>query len=109
MENPSIFTNTFSRCLSLSVEEMKGLLDRSGGEIIGFTKMFPIEPAFQNFTKFLTESQKNIEAYFPQIDQLDFYRYFCKLFFWDVIDGSDNHMLLESSSRDKYIFFNFLS
>lgn len=67
---------------------MKGLLDKSGGEIIGFTKMFPLEPALENFTKFLTESQKNIEAYYPQIDQLDFYRYFCKLFFWDVIEDS---------------------
>ncbi|XP_050966869.1 prominin 1 b isoform X5 [Labeo rohita] len=57
------------------VLEVKGLLDRSGGEIIGFTKMFPIEPALANFTKFLTESQKNIEAYYPQIDQLDFYRW----------------------------------
>uniref|UniRef100_A0A672MMH2 Prominin-1-A-like n=1 Tax=Sinocyclocheilus grahami TaxID=75366 RepID=A0A672MMH2_SINGR len=55
--------------------EVKGLLDKSGGEIIGFTKMFPLEPALENFTKFLTESQKNIEAYYPQIDQLDFYRW----------------------------------
>uniref|UniRef100_A0A8C1NP85 Prominin 1 b n=1 Tax=Cyprinus carpio TaxID=7962 RepID=A0A8C1NP85_CYPCA len=55
--------------------DMKGLLDKSGGEIIGFTKMFPLEPALENFTKFLTESQKNIEAYYPQIDQLDFYRW----------------------------------
>ncbi|XP_051718592.1 prominin 1 b isoform X2 [Ctenopharyngodon idella] len=57
------------------VSEVKGLLDRSCGEIIGFTKMFPVEPALENFTKFLTESQKNIEAYYPQIDQLDFYRW----------------------------------
>uniref|UniRef100_A0A8C2JU72 Prominin 1 b n=1 Tax=Cyprinus carpio TaxID=7962 RepID=A0A8C2JU72_CYPCA len=74
-EYPSIFTNTYSLCCSLSVEEVKGLLDKSGGEIIGFTKMFPLEPALENFTKFLTESQKNIEAYYPQIDQLDFYRW----------------------------------
>ncbi|XP_077059859.1 prominin 1 b isoform X2 [Siphateles boraxobius] len=57
------------------VSEVKGLLDKSCGEIIGFTKMFPVEPALENFTKFLTESQKNIEAYYPQIDQLDFYRW----------------------------------
>ncbi|XP_051994087.1 prominin-1-A-like isoform X2 [Xyrauchen texanus] len=57
------------------VSEVKGLLDKSGGEIIGFTKMFPLEPALENFTKFLTESQKNIEAFYPQIDQLDFYRW----------------------------------
>nr|XP_021336935.1 prominin-1 isoform X2 [Danio rerio] len=57
------------------VSEVKGLLDKSGAEIIGFTKMFPVEPALQNFSKFLTDSQKNIEAYYPQIDQLDFYRW----------------------------------
>lgn len=62
--------------LSLSAKEVKGMLDKSGAEIIGFTKMFPVEPALQNFSKFLTDSQKNIEAYYPQIDQLDFYRYF---------------------------------
>lgn len=54
---------------------VKGMLDKVGGEVIGFTKMFPLEPALVNFTKFLTDSQKNIEAYYPQIDQLDFYRY----------------------------------
>ncbi|XP_042572117.1 prominin-1-A-like isoform X1 [Cyprinus carpio] len=58
-----------------ALPKVKGLLDKSGGEIIGFTKMFPLEPALENFTKFLTESQKNIEAYYPQIDQLDFYRW----------------------------------
>lgn len=60
--------------LSLSIKVAKGLLDKSGVEIIGFTKMFPVEPALENFTKFLTDSQKNIEAFFPQIEQIDFYR-----------------------------------
>uniref|UniRef100_A0A8B9M2M1 Prominin-1-A-like n=1 Tax=Astyanax mexicanus TaxID=7994 RepID=A0A8B9M2M1_ASTMX len=54
---------------------VKALLDKSGAEIIGFTKMFPVEPALENFTKFLSDGQKNIEAYYPQIDQLDFYRW----------------------------------
>ncbi|XP_016102750.1 prominin-1-A-like [Sinocyclocheilus grahami] len=58
-----------------ALPKVKGLLDKSGGEIVAFTKMFPVEPALENFTKFLTESQKNIEAYYPQIDQLDFYRW----------------------------------
>uniref|UniRef100_A0AAR2KJH3 Prominin 1 b n=1 Tax=Pygocentrus nattereri TaxID=42514 RepID=A0AAR2KJH3_PYGNA len=57
------------------VSRVKALLDKSGAEIVGFTKMFPVEPALQNFTKFLTEGQKNIEAYYPQIDQFDFYRW----------------------------------
>ncbi|XP_026059846.1 prominin-1-A isoform X3 [Carassius auratus] len=64
-----------TKAIVSALPKMKGLLDKSGGEIIGFTKMFPLEPALENFTKFLTESQKNIEAYYPQIDQLDFYRW----------------------------------
>ncbi|XP_030643910.1 prominin 1 b [Chanos chanos] len=58
-----------------ALPRIKALLDKSGGEIIGFTKMFPVEPAVANFTKFLMDSQKNIEAFYPQIDQLDFYRW----------------------------------
>ncbi|XP_037388779.1 prominin 1 b isoform X3 [Pygocentrus nattereri] len=58
-----------------TLPRVKALLDKSGAEIVGFTKMFPVEPALQNFTKFLTEGQKNIEAYYPQIDQFDFYRW----------------------------------
>uniref|UniRef100_A0AAY4A8A2 Prominin 1 b n=1 Tax=Denticeps clupeoides TaxID=299321 RepID=A0AAY4A8A2_9TELE len=57
------------------VAEVKGMLDRVGGEIVGFTKMFPVEPALVNFTRFLTEGQKKIEAFYPQIDQMDFYRW----------------------------------
>ncbi|KAI4875704.1 hypothetical protein NFI96_023372, partial [Prochilodus magdalenae] len=57
------------------VSRVKALLDKSGAEIVGFTKMFPVEPALENFTKFLTDGQKNIEAYYPQIDQFDFYRW----------------------------------
>ncbi|XP_036439366.1 prominin 1 b [Colossoma macropomum] len=58
-----------------TLPRVKALLDKSGAEIVGFTKMFPVEPALENFTKFLTEGQKNIEAYYPQIDQFDFYRW----------------------------------
>ncbi|XP_055061357.2 prominin 1 b isoform X2 [Misgurnus anguillicaudatus] len=57
------------------VAEVKGLLDKAGVEIIGFTKSIPVEPAVDNFTKFLTDSQKKIEAFYPQIDQIDFYRW----------------------------------
>ncbi|XP_041940776.1 prominin 1 b isoform X3 [Alosa sapidissima] len=57
------------------VSRVKGMLDKVGAEVIGFTKMFPLEPALVNFTKFLTDGQKDIEAFYPQIDQLDFYRW----------------------------------
>lgn len=58
-----------------TLPRVKALLDKSGAEIVGFTKMFPVEPALENFTKFLSDGQRNIEAYYPQIDQFDFYRW----------------------------------
>ncbi|KAK3523192.1 hypothetical protein QTP86_021753, partial [Hemibagrus guttatus] len=54
--------------------KVKALLDKSGAEIIAFTSAFPVESALENFTRFLTEGQKNIEAFFPRIEQFDFYR-----------------------------------
>ncbi|XP_046901838.1 prominin 1 b [Hypomesus transpacificus] len=58
-----------------ALPRVKGMLDKIGGEIIGFSKMFPVEPSLANFTIFLGQGQKNIESYYPQIDQLDFYRW----------------------------------
>uniref|UniRef100_A0A8C7IY96 Prominin 1 b n=1 Tax=Oncorhynchus kisutch TaxID=8019 RepID=A0A8C7IY96_ONCKI len=54
---------------------LKAMLDKIGVEIIGFSKMFPVEASLANFTIFLSQGQKNMEAYYPQIDQLDFYRW----------------------------------
>ncbi|KAK7929129.1 hypothetical protein WMY93_005524 [Mugilogobius chulae] len=51
------------------------MLDKIGSEITNFAKMFPIEASLANFTLFLNEGQKNIEAHYPQIDQMDFYRW----------------------------------
>lgn len=51
------------------------MLDKIGTEINNFAKMFPIEPSLANFTVYLNEQQKTIESYYPQIDQIDFYRY----------------------------------
>ncbi|XP_053087099.1 prominin 1 b isoform X3 [Pangasianodon hypophthalmus] len=57
------------------VNKVKALLDKSGAEIVAFTNTFPVEPALENFTRFLTEAEKDIEALYPQIDQFDFYRW----------------------------------
>lgn len=54
---------------------VKGMLDKIGAEITGFSKMFPVEASLANFTIFLNNGQKNIESYYPQIDQMDFYRF----------------------------------
>ncbi|XP_058241056.1 prominin 1 b isoform X2 [Hemibagrus wyckioides] len=74
----SAFNDT-SRIVSEQTQDIKArvkaLLDKSGAEITAFTSAFPVESALENFTRFLTEGQKNIEAFYPQIEQLDFYRW----------------------------------
>lgn len=87
--------------MSLSIKVAKGLLDKSGVEIIGFTKMFPVEPALENFTKFLADSQKNIEAFFPQIEQIDFYR--C------MIIGNSNNIEVYCTGCYLVLYINDLS
>uniref|UniRef100_A0A3Q1H252 Prominin 1 b n=1 Tax=Acanthochromis polyacanthus TaxID=80966 RepID=A0A3Q1H252_9TELE len=57
------------------VSGVKGMLDKIGTEITSFSKMFPVEPSLANFTIFLNERQKAIESFYPQIDQMDFYRW----------------------------------
>ncbi|XP_034542729.1 prominin 1 b isoform X3 [Notolabrus celidotus] len=58
-----------------ALPRVKNMLDKIGTEINGFSKMFPVEASLVNFTIFLTDGQKNIESYYPQIDQMDFYRW----------------------------------
>ncbi|XP_035516741.1 prominin 1 b isoform X1 [Morone saxatilis] len=58
-----------------ALPRVKGMLDKIGTEINGFSKMFPVEASLANFTIFLNQGQKNIESYYPQIDQMDFYRW----------------------------------
>ncbi|KAK3507564.1 hypothetical protein QTP70_028474 [Hemibagrus guttatus] len=74
----SAFNDT-SRIVSEQTQDIeakvKALLDKSGAEIIAFTSAFPVESALENFTRFLTEGQKNIEAFYPRIEQFDFYRW----------------------------------
>ncbi|XP_010748106.2 prominin 1 b isoform X2 [Larimichthys crocea] len=57
------------------VTGVKGMLDKIGTEINGFSKMFPVEASLANFTIFLNQGQKKMESYYPQIDQMDFYRW----------------------------------
>uniref|UniRef100_A0A3Q2ZUM7 Prominin 1 b n=1 Tax=Kryptolebias marmoratus TaxID=37003 RepID=A0A3Q2ZUM7_KRYMA len=57
------------------VSGVKGMLDKIGSEITAFSKMFPVEASLANFTIFLNERHKSIESFYPQIDQMDFYRW----------------------------------
>ncbi|XP_070846692.1 prominin 1 b [Chaetodon trifascialis] len=54
---------------------LKGMLDKIGTEINNFAKMFPVEASLANFTIYLSQEQRNIESFYPQIDQMDFYRW----------------------------------
>ncbi|XP_057700150.1 prominin 1 b isoform X2 [Corythoichthys intestinalis] len=58
-----------------ALPRVKGMLDKIGSEINAFAKMFPVEASLANFTVFLNQGQKNIESYYAQIDQMDFYRW----------------------------------
>ncbi|TKS68410.1 Prominin-1-A Prominin-like protein 1 [Collichthys lucidus] len=57
------------------VTGVKGMLDKIGTEINSFSKTFPVEASLANFTIFLNQGQKKMESYYPQIDQIDFYRW----------------------------------
>ncbi|XP_068444894.1 prominin 1 b isoform X2 [Clinocottus analis] len=58
-----------------ALPRVKGMLDKIGMEINSFSKMFPVESSLVNFTIFLNQGQKNIESFYPQVDQIDFYRW----------------------------------
>lgn len=55
------------------------MLDKIGTEINSFFKMFPVEDSVANFTIFLNQQQKTVESYYPQLDQMDFYRFVWEL------------------------------
>ncbi|KAJ8262427.1 hypothetical protein GJAV_G00166350 [Gymnothorax javanicus] len=60
------------------VRKVKTMLDDVGSNITSFSKMIPFEDSLSNFTKYISHSQSHIEDYYPQIDQIDFYRWiFC--------------------------------
>ncbi|CAL8331259.1 unnamed protein product [Lota lota] len=57
------------------VAGVKVMLDKIGGEIVDFARMFPVEASLANFTIFLNKGQQQIESYYAQVDQIDFYRW----------------------------------
>uniref|UniRef100_A0A3B5LG21 Prominin 1 n=1 Tax=Xiphophorus couchianus TaxID=32473 RepID=A0A3B5LG21_9TELE len=61
-----------SMCVAAGV---KSMLDKIGNEITSFSKMFPVESSLANFTIFLNDRHKFIESFYPQVDQMDFYRW----------------------------------
>ncbi|XP_043113386.1 prominin-1-A isoform X3 [Puntigrus tetrazona] len=59
------------------VEGVKVLLDDIGSNITAFTKLFPVHSTLTNFTKMISHTHSQIEDIYPQVDQMDFYRWIC--------------------------------
>uniref|UniRef100_A0A665U282 Prominin 1a n=1 Tax=Echeneis naucrates TaxID=173247 RepID=A0A665U282_ECHNA len=51
------------------------LVDGIGNNISSFSKAFPVQSCLSNFTIFISHAHAKIEDYYPEIDQLDFYRW----------------------------------
>ncbi|XP_059371305.1 prominin-1-A-like [Carassius carassius] len=59
------------------VEGVKVLLEDVGSNVTTFTKLFPVHSTLTNFTKMISHTHSQIEDIYPQVDQMDFYRWIC--------------------------------
>uniref|UniRef100_A0A4W5QIT8 Prominin 1a n=1 Tax=Hucho hucho TaxID=62062 RepID=A0A4W5QIT8_9TELE len=59
------------------VEGARGMLDVISTNISSFSKVFPLHSSLANFTNFISHTQSKIEDSYPEIDQIDFYRWIC--------------------------------
>ncbi|XP_068181854.1 prominin-1-A isoform X3 [Antennarius striatus] len=57
------------------VENVQGLMDGIGNNISSFSKAFPVQTSLSNFTLFISHVHAKIEDHYPEIDQMDFYRW----------------------------------
>ncbi|XP_041653558.1 prominin-1-A isoform X1 [Cheilinus undulatus] len=57
------------------VENVQGLVDGIGNNISSFSKIFPVQSCLSNFTIFINHAHAKIEDQYPEIDQMDFYRW----------------------------------
>uniref|UniRef100_A0A671WC24 Prominin 1a n=1 Tax=Sparus aurata TaxID=8175 RepID=A0A671WC24_SPAAU len=54
---------------------VQGLVDGIGSNISSFSKVFPVQSCLSNFTIFISHAHAKIEDHYPEIDQMDFYRW----------------------------------
>ncbi|XP_041698423.2 prominin-1-A isoform X13 [Coregonus clupeaformis] len=59
------------------VEGARRMLDIIGTNISSFSKVFPVHSTMANFTNFISHTHSKIEDSYPEIDQIDFYRWIC--------------------------------
>uniref|UniRef100_A0A8C8K0B8 Prominin-1-A-like n=1 Tax=Oncorhynchus tshawytscha TaxID=74940 RepID=A0A8C8K0B8_ONCTS len=60
-----------------SLPGARGMLDIIGTNISSFSKVFPVHSTMANFTNFISHTHSKIEDSYPEIDQIDFYRWIC--------------------------------
>ncbi|XP_056328564.1 prominin-1-A isoform X2 [Danio aesculapii] len=70
-DTPAMVTNQTRNI----VEGVKALLDDIGNNITSFSKMLPVHSSLANFTRMISHTHSQIEDIYPQIDQMDFYRW----------------------------------
>ncbi|MEQ2212245.1 hypothetical protein XENOCAPTIV_028071 [Xenoophorus captivus] len=75
LENVSSALEILQEGMGKLQARVKSMLDKIGNEITAFSKMFPVESSLANFTIFLNDRHKVIESFYPQVDQMDFYRW----------------------------------
>ncbi|XP_072520287.1 prominin-1-A isoform X3 [Salminus brasiliensis] len=56
---------------------VRDLLDGIGNNITSFSKLFPVQSSLNNFTVLISHTHSHIEDIYPEIDQVDFYRWIC--------------------------------
>uniref|UniRef100_A0A4W6FZG8 Prominin 1a n=1 Tax=Lates calcarifer TaxID=8187 RepID=A0A4W6FZG8_LATCA len=54
---------------------VQNLVDGIGNNISSFSKVFPVQSCLSNFTIFISHAHAKIEDHYPEIDQMDFYRW----------------------------------
>ncbi|XP_047209539.1 prominin-1-A isoform X6 [Girardinichthys multiradiatus] len=57
------------------VNNVQNLVDSVGSNISSFSKAFPVQTCLSNFTIFISHAHAKIEDHYPEIDQMDFYRW----------------------------------
>ncbi|KAM9740763.1 prominin-1-A [Menidia menidia] len=57
------------------VNTIQSVVGGVGGNISSFSKAFPVQSCLSNFTIFISHAHAKIEDYYPEIDQMDFYRW----------------------------------
>uniref|UniRef100_A0A8C3LW17 Prominin 1 n=1 Tax=Chrysolophus pictus TaxID=9089 RepID=A0A8C3LW17_CHRPC len=70
-DTPDLVVNQTKNILS----DIKNVLESIGSNISNFTKTLPVQKIIADLTVYLTQSEANVQDYFPLVEQYDFYRW----------------------------------